>query len=154
MDCSLLYRRVQKDAFDKSRLSLDRGRRGVVADQSLYSHGLQHQDDFERRRGGRGWSLGVAGSRIVGECNQFPGRAMTPAAKSMKALFWIGLAVLILGLASLVVPTSRSHETGFRAGGVSIGIETQREEKVSPILSAVMILVGAGMMIAQKVKTT
>ena len=79
---------------------------------------------------------------------------MTPAAKSMKALFWIGLAVLILGLASLVVPTSRSHETGFRAGGVSIGIETQREEKVSPILSAVMILVGAGMMIAQKVKTT
>jgi hypothetical protein len=84
MDCSLLYRRVQKDAFDKSRRSVDRGRRGVVADQSIYSHGFQHQDDFERRRRGRGWGLGVASGRVVGERNQFPSRAMIPAAKLHK----------------------------------------------------------------------
>ena len=77
---------------------------------------------------------------------------MNPAAKSMNALFWIGLAVLVLGLASLVVPIPRTHEAGIQAGGVSIGIETQGEEKVSPILSGVMVLGGAGMMFAQKVK--
>jgi hypothetical protein len=77
---------------------------------------------------------------------------MNPAAKSMNALFWIGLAVLVLGLASLVVPIPRTHEAGIQAGGVSIGIETQDEERVSPIVRGVMILGGAGMMFAQKVK--
>ncbi len=70
----------------------------------------------------------------------------------MKALFWIGLVVLILGFASLLVPIPRNEREGFRAGGVSIGIETRHEEKVSPIVSAVMILGGAGMMIATKVR--
>ena len=79
---------------------------------------------------------------------------MNPAAKSMSALFWIGLAVLILGVASLVVPIPRTHETEIQAGGVSIGIGTQGEEKVSPILSGVLILSGAGMMIARKVKVS
>jgi prolipoprotein diacylglyceryltransferase len=70
----------------------------------------------------------------------------------MKSIFWIGLAVLILGIASLLIPIPRSEKEGFRAGGVSVGIETHHQEKVSPIVSAVMILVGAGMMIAQKKK--
>ena len=68
----------------------------------------------------------------------------------MKALFWIGLAALILGIVSLVIPIPRNEREGFRVGGVSIGVETQHEEKVSPIVSAVMILGGAGMMIAGK----
>jgi hypothetical protein len=76
---------------------------------------------------------------------------MNPVARSMSALFWIGLAVLIVGLASLVVPIPRTHEADIQAGGISIGIETQGEEKVSPILSGVMIVGGAGMMIARKV---
>ena len=76
---------------------------------------------------------------------------MNLAAKSTSVLFWMGLAVLILGLASLLVPIPRTQETGIQAGGVSIGIETQGEERVSPILSGVMILAGAGMLIARKV---
>ena len=68
----------------------------------------------------------------------------------MKPLFWIGLVVLILGFASLVVPIPRSERQGIEAGGVSIGVETQTKERVSPILSAVMILGGAGLMIARK----
>jgi len=68
----------------------------------------------------------------------------------MKPLLWIGLVVLILGFASLVVPIPRSERQGIEAGGVSIGVETQTEERVSPILSAVMILGGAGLMIAGK----
>jgi hypothetical protein len=70
----------------------------------------------------------------------------------MKAIFWIGLLVLILGLASLFVPIPHSEEKGFKAGGISVGVETHHDEKVSPIISAVMILGGAGMMIAQKMK--
>jgi hypothetical protein len=86
----------------------------------------------------------------VGEHIQFQGGAVNPAARS--ALFWIGLAVLIVGLASLVVPIPRTHEAGIQAGGVSIGIETQDHEKVSPILSGVMIVGGAGIMFARKMK--
>ncbi len=68
----------------------------------------------------------------------------------MKILFWIGLAVLVLGFASLVVPIPHSERAGFSAGGMSVGIQTQHSERVSPLISAVMILGGAGMMIAGK----
>ena len=68
----------------------------------------------------------------------------------MKTLFWIGLVVLILGFASLLVPIPHSERQGIQAGGVSIGVETRTEERVSPIVSAVMILGGAGLMIAGK----
>ena len=70
----------------------------------------------------------------------------------MKLLFWIGIFVLIVGIASLVVPIPRNETKGFKAGGVSIGIQVRHDEKISPAISAVMILAGAGMMIAAKVK--
>jgi hypothetical protein len=68
----------------------------------------------------------------------------------MKVLFWIGLTVLVLGLVSFVVPIPRSEREGIKAGGISIGVETQHSERVSPIVSGVMLLAGAGMMIAGK----
>jgi hypothetical protein len=71
----------------------------------------------------------------------------------MKPLFWIGLVTLILGIASLLVAIPRRERDGVNVGGVSIGIETRHDEKVSPIVSAVMILGGAGLMIAGKGKS-
>ena len=71
----------------------------------------------------------------------------------MKLLFWIGLVVLILGFASLLIPIPHNERQGIQTGDVSIGVTTQTEEMVSPILSAVMILGGAGMMIAGKGKS-
>lgn len=71
----------------------------------------------------------------------------------MKALFWIGMAVLILGIVSLVVPIPHNERQGFKAGGMSFGVETQHEEKVSPFVSAVMILGGVGMMVAGKMRS-
>ena len=71
----------------------------------------------------------------------------------MKALFWIGLVVLILGIASLFVPIPSNERDGVKLGGVSIGVETRHDEKVSPIVSAVMILGGVGLMIAGKGKS-
>jgi hypothetical protein len=70
----------------------------------------------------------------------------------MKVLFWIGLVLLILGVISLVVPIPRNQRNGVNVGGVSIGIETRHDEKVPPVVSAVMILGGAGLMIAGKRK--
>jgi hypothetical protein len=70
----------------------------------------------------------------------------------MKNLRWIGLAVLVLGLALLVIPIPQRERGGFRAGDVSIGIETKTSEKVSPIVVGVMILAGAGLMIAGRGK--
>lgn len=66
----------------------------------------------------------------------------------MKAAFWIGLAVLVLGVASLLVPIPRNERDGITVAGVSIGVETRHSEKVSPVVSAVMILGGAGLTIA------
>ena len=68
----------------------------------------------------------------------------------MRGLFWIGVVCVVLGIASLVVPIPHSERSGVKVGGSSIGIETTHEEKVSPIISAVLIAAGAGMMIAGK----
>jgi hypothetical protein len=72
----------------------------------------------------------------------------------MKALFFIGLVVLILGLVSIVVPIPRSEREGLTVGGVSLGVETRHEEKLPPALSAVMILGGLGAMAAGKRRTS
>ena len=71
----------------------------------------------------------------------------------MKVLFWIGLVVLVLGIVSLFVPIPRNEREGIKIGDVSIGVETRQTEKAPAIVSAVMILGGAGMMIAGKRKT-
>jgi hypothetical protein len=68
----------------------------------------------------------------------------------MKALFWIGLLVLILGIASLVIPIPNRERQGITVGDVSLGLETRTEEKLSPLLSAVMIGGGLLAMIAGK----
>jgi hypothetical protein len=68
----------------------------------------------------------------------------------MKVLFWTGVVVLVLGVASLLVPIPRRERAGIKAGGMSMDVETKYEEKVSPMVSSVMILGGAGLMIAGK----
>jgi len=71
----------------------------------------------------------------------------------MKALFWIGVVVLILGIVSLVVPIPRNEREGFKVGGLSVGVETRHREKVSPLASAVMILGGVSMLVAGKMRS-
>jgi hypothetical protein len=70
----------------------------------------------------------------------------------MKQLFWIGLVVIVVGLISLVLPIPHNEREGFSAGGMSVGIQTKHSERVSPIISAAIILSGAGMMIAGKTR--
>ncbi len=70
----------------------------------------------------------------------------------MKQLFWVGMVLIVLGLASLVIPLPHSERDGISAGGVSLGIQTQHSETVSPIISAVLIVGGAGLMIVAKTR--
>jgi hypothetical protein len=69
---------------------------------------------------------------------------------AMKALFFLGLVVLILGIVSLVVPVPSTERDGLSVGGISLGVETRHEEKVHAALSSVMIPGGIGAMAAGK----
>jgi len=72
----------------------------------------------------------------------------------VKVLFSIGLVLVLLGLISLVVPIPHNERQGVSAGGLSVDIQTRHSEKVSPIISAVMILGGAGMMVVGGLRRT
>ena len=66
----------------------------------------------------------------------------------MKALLWVGVVLVVLGVLSLIVPIPRQENHGIKAGDVSIGVQTRTEEKVSPMISAALIVAGAVMAVA------
>ncbi|MGA8215782.1 MAG: hypothetical protein WB799_19470 [Candidatus Sulfotelmatobacter sp.] len=66
----------------------------------------------------------------------------------MKALMVVGLVVLVLGIASFFVPVPYSEHHGVSFGETHVGITTHEEERVSPVVSVVLAVVGAGLMIA------
>jgi hypothetical protein len=70
----------------------------------------------------------------------------------MKAVIWIGVVLLILGLASFVVPIPQTERNSVSAGGITLGVKTQHQETVSPVISAVLLLGGVGLIIAGRVK--
>jgi hypothetical protein len=71
-----------------------------------------------------------------------------------RAWFWVGLAVLILGLLSLVVPLPSRSREGISVAGLSIDVETRHEEKVPAMLSAVMIVAGLGAIVAGRARSS
>jgi hypothetical protein len=60
----------------------------------------------------------------------------------MKALLYAGLVLVVLGIASLVVPIPHTESHGMNAGDMHIGIQTSYDERVSPIVSVVLIASG------------
>ncbi len=66
----------------------------------------------------------------------------------MKALLGVGLAVLILGIVSFIVPFPHSEHHGIRAGDLHVGVRTEHSERISPAISVLLVVVGAGIMIA------
>jgi hypothetical protein len=70
----------------------------------------------------------------------------------MKALFGVGLAVIILGILSFFVAIPHSENHGIKAGDVNIGIQTHDSERVAPAISVVLVVVGAGLMLAGRGK--
>ena len=66
----------------------------------------------------------------------------------MKALLWIGVVLVVLGIASLFVPLPHTEDHSMEAGNMKIGVQTHTEEKVPPIISAALIVGGAVLAVA------
>ena len=66
----------------------------------------------------------------------------------MKALFWLGLILLIVGVASLFVAFPQRERHGIEAGGASIGVEVKHDEKLPPWASGLLIAGGVVLMVA------
>jgi hypothetical protein len=66
----------------------------------------------------------------------------------VKAIFVVGLAVLILGIVSFFVAIPHSENHGIKAGDVDIGVQTHESKKIPPAISAVIMVAGAGLMLA------
>ena len=66
----------------------------------------------------------------------------------MKALFAVGLVVLVLGILSFFVPIPHTEHHGLDAGDVHIGVNTQNSDLLPPAASIALVVVGAGLMIA------
>ena len=66
----------------------------------------------------------------------------------MRALFIIGAILVLLGIASLFVPIPVREKHGFKAGPVSVGVETTEHKKVDPVVTGILIAGGVILMVA------
>jgi hypothetical protein len=66
----------------------------------------------------------------------------------MKMLLFAGLLLVALGIASLVVPIPHSEREGIKIGNTNVGVQTSHSERVSPIISVVLIAGGIALSIA------
>jgi hypothetical protein len=66
----------------------------------------------------------------------------------MKMLLIAGLVVIALGIASLVVPVPHTETEGIKVGGAKLGVQTSHSERVSPLISIVLIAGGIALSIA------
>lgn len=66
----------------------------------------------------------------------------------MKMFLYAGLLLIVIGIASLVVPIPSSEKQGIKIGDTNIGVQTTHSEKVSPVISAVLIAGGIALSIA------
>lgn len=66
----------------------------------------------------------------------------------MKILLFAGLLLIVLGIASLIVPIPHSETHGIKAGDMNIGVQTSHNERVSPVISVLLIAGGIALGIA------
>jgi hypothetical protein len=66
----------------------------------------------------------------------------------MKIFLFAGLLLIVLGIASLVVPIPHTETEGIKVGKTNLGVQTSHSEKVSPMISAVLIAGGIALSIA------
>ncbi|MGA8761852.1 MAG: hypothetical protein WB562_03100 [Candidatus Sulfotelmatobacter sp.] len=66
----------------------------------------------------------------------------------MKALMLVGVIVLVLGVISFFVPFPHSEHHGLSVGDAHVGVTTHDDQKVPPVASIVLVVIGAGLMIA------
>jgi hypothetical protein len=59
-----------------------------------------------------------------------------------------GVAVLVLGILSFFIPVPHTEHHGVSFGEAHVGVTTHDEDRVPPVVSIVLVVVGAGLMIA------
>jgi len=68
----------------------------------------------------------------------------------LKALMLVGVVVLVLGIVSFFVPFPHSEHHGVSVGDAHVGVTTHDDQKVPPAVGILLVVVGAGLMIASK----
>jgi hypothetical protein len=66
----------------------------------------------------------------------------------MKILVFAGLLLVVLGIASLIVPIPHTETEGIKVGNTNLGVQTSHSERISPIISVVLIAGGIALSIA------
>jgi hypothetical protein len=66
----------------------------------------------------------------------------------MKTLLYVGLVLVVLGIASLVVPIPHTQTQGIKVGDANFGVQTTHSERVAPVISIVLIAGGIALSIA------
>jgi hypothetical protein len=66
----------------------------------------------------------------------------------MKILLFAGLLLVVLGIVSLVVPIPHTETQGIKVGNTNLGVQTSHSERISPIISVVLIAGGIALSIA------
>jgi hypothetical protein len=66
----------------------------------------------------------------------------------MKIVLFAGLVLVVLGIASLLVPIPHTEKHEVKAGDVKFGVQTTHSERVSPIISVALIAGGAALAVA------
>ena len=66
----------------------------------------------------------------------------------MKALFAIGVLILVLGILSFFVPVPHTERHGMDAGDLHVSIESHHGELLPPYVGVALIVVGGGLMVA------
>ena len=66
----------------------------------------------------------------------------------MKALFAIGLIILVLGILAFFVPVPHTEHHGIKAGDVQFGVDTHHSSVLPPAVGIALLAVGGGLMVA------
>jgi hypothetical protein len=66
----------------------------------------------------------------------------------MKVLLFAGLLLVVLGVVSLVVPIPHTETEGIKVGKTNLGVQTSHSDRVSPIISVVLIAGGIALSMA------
>jgi hypothetical protein len=66
----------------------------------------------------------------------------------MKGLAIAGVLLLVLGILSFVIPMPVYHHHGANIGDAHIGVTTEHDQKAPMALSVVLVVAGAGLLIA------
>ena len=66
----------------------------------------------------------------------------------MRPLFWVGLVVLVLGIAAFLVPITRQEKHGVKLDGASVSMQTTSRERLPLWVGAVLVFVGGAMMVS------